>query len=230
MAFRYRIVKMSIGTAPYTTRPEVNSPLTEAEVIRDIEAATSMTIGDVKNALASLRRVLIAAAQSGRSSEVLFDLFRIGLSSGGALDDPEAAVDVDTIDPRMTVYLAASVQKEFRTQVKLERAGMVGDRVPQLEFVRNLATDNVDAYTPGNVLRITGDLLKVDKSDPTQGVFFKSKDDGTEIRMSQYIDNTKGTLTVLIPPDIAGPQQLIVRAKFGSQLRETIYSGILVQE
>lgn len=77
MAFRYRIVKKSVGTSPYTTRPDLGSPLTEVEVIREIEAATSITGGDVKNALTTLRRILLSAALSGRPSELLFDLLRI---------------------------------------------------------------------------------------------------------------------------------------------------------
>jgi len=56
MTFRYRIVKKSVGSSPYTTRPELGVTLTEAEVIQEIEAATSVTGGDV-NYPALMRRI-----------------------------------------------------------------------------------------------------------------------------------------------------------------------------
>ncbi|MBC6478264.1 MAG: hypothetical protein GDA56_11245 [Hormoscilla sp. GM7CHS1pb] len=54
--------------------------------------------------------------------------------------------------------------------------------------------------------------------------------DGSEVRVDRYIDNTEGTLTVLLPADLTGPQRLIVRAKFGNNLREKVYTEVLVQE
>jgi len=229
MTFRYRIVKKSVGSSPYTTRPELGVPLTEAEVIQEMEAATSVTGGDVKNALTTLRRILLSAALSGRPSEVLFDLFRVSLASGGAIDDPEQLLRADDIQPRMTIHWAASVQRQFRGNVTLERVGIARERAPQIDVVRNLATENLDTYMPGNVLRISGQNLKVDKGDLNQGVFFRDEE-GAEIRMTQYIDNWAKTLTVMLPGTLSGSQQLIVRAKYGQNLRETIYSTLLEQE
>jgi len=229
MVFRYRIVKKAIGTSPYTTRPELGTPLTEAEVLKEIEAATSVTVGDVKNTFTTLRRILIAAALSGRPTEVLFDVFRISHSSGGSIDDPTATLSIDDIDPRVTIYLSTSIQKEVRNNLTLERIGMAGDRTPQLDTVRNLSTNTRDTYTAGNVLRINGDYLKLDPADPEQGVFFRPQD-GTPIRATQYINNTKRDLTVFLPATLSGPLQLRVRAKFGQSLREAIYPTPLLPD
>ncbi|MBC6420752.1 MAG: hypothetical protein GDA43_01670 [Hormoscilla sp. SP5CHS1] len=40
MVFRYQIVKKSVGNTHYTTRPDLGAPLTESELITEVEAAT----------------------------------------------------------------------------------------------------------------------------------------------------------------------------------------------
>ncbi len=51
MAFRYKVVKKKIGTSPYTTRPDLGTPLTEEEFILRIQESSSMGLGDIKSNL-----------------------------------------------------------------------------------------------------------------------------------------------------------------------------------
>ena len=230
MVYRYRIVKKSIGNSPYTTRPELGTSLSERELIQAVVGATSLTEGDIRNVISSIRSVIVDTVRSGRNSDTLFNFLRVSLSSGGAITDPEQTLTVEDIDPRVNIYLALSVQQEFRNNLSIERVGMGGERSPQIEIVRNLANDNLNTYTAGNVLRITGKYLKINKSDPQQGIFFTNTNDQTTVRLEQYIDNTDGTLTALIPSNLKGDQRLLVRALIGNNLRETIYGTILTKE
>ncbi|MBC6420751.1 MAG: DUF4469 domain-containing protein [Hormoscilla sp. SP12CHS1] len=177
-----------------------------------------------------MRRILVETARSGRGSETLFDLFRISLASGGSIEDPGETITQEEIDPRIVIYMAATVQRDFTNNLSIKRTGIASDRLPQIDVVRNMATENLDAYTPGNVLGVTGEDLKIAKSDSAQGLFLLPERDGPETRVQQYIDNSRGTLTVLIPGDVSGPQRLLVRVKFSENLRETIYLTILTQE
>lgn len=230
MAFRYKIIKKAVGNAPYTTRPDFGPPVTEEEIIRLLKEFTSLTEGQLRKAFAELSRIIINAALNGRGSVVLFGLFRISLACGGAIEDPQESLTAEDINPRMTINIGPAIQKEFRANLALERVPSTGDRVPEIEFVRNIATDNLDTYTPGIPLRVTGDDLKIQKSDPQQGAFLRPEDGGPEVRMSVYVDNTRGNLTFLVPADISGPQELIIRAKFGENLRESKHQTILIQE
>ncbi|MGK7902323.1 MAG: DUF4469 domain-containing protein [Hormoscilla sp.] len=230
MAFRYKVVKKTVGTSPYTTRPDLGTPLTEEEFMLRIQESSSMGFGDIKSIFAQARSILIDTARNGRPSETILDLFRLGLTSGGSIDDPQQHLSADDLDPHMRLYPAGSVQREFRANLTLERTGIDGDRVPKIEAVRNTRTNNLDSYTPGNVLRVSGEDLKVVVEDTDTGVFFRPEAGGSEVRVAQYIDNTEGTLTVLLPAELTGPQRLIVRAKFGNHLRETVYTEVLVQE
>ena len=67
---------------------------------------------------------------------------------------------------------------------------------------------------------------KLDPADATQGVFFKNAA-GTEVRATRYFTSTGGTLLVLVPATLTGPQTLIVRVKYDGNLRETVYGTIL---
>jgi hypothetical protein len=107
---------------------------------------------------------------------------------------------------------------------------MAGERAPEIELVRNLANDNLDTYTAGNVLRITGKNLKINKTDAQQGIFLTGLKTQETVRLDQYIDNTDGTLTALIPATIEGEQRLLVRSLIGNNLRETTYGTVLKQE
>ncbi|MBC6476606.1 MAG: hypothetical protein GDA56_01160 [Hormoscilla sp. GM7CHS1pb] len=147
MVFRYQIVKKSVGNSAYTTRPDLGAPLTESELIAEVEAATSITKGDLQNTFSTVRRILLQTARSGRGSETLFNFFRISLASGGSIEDPEETITKEEIHPRIVVYMAATVQREFSKNLPIKRTGIASNRLPQIDVVRNMATENLDAYT-----------------------------------------------------------------------------------
>ena len=228
MPFRYRIRKKVIGEKPYTTRPDLSAPLTEAEVVEQLVQSSAISEGDVRSVLTNLRRILVNAAQQTRPSEPLFSLFRLGLSCGGALEDPEATMSLEELSPSLNLYASAELQNEFLMGLSVERTGVDAERAPDIEFVRNEANGALNAYTPGDGLRISGNDLKAIITDPTQGVFFRNGT-GTEVRASRYLTCTNGILLVLVPATLTGPQTLIVRVKFASNLRQTTHDAVLAQ-
>ncbi|MGK7905386.1 MAG: DUF4469 domain-containing protein [Hormoscilla sp.] len=230
MTFRYRIIKKSIGTAPYTTRPDLGPALTQAEVVRQLSSFTALTEGEVTNVFNSLFQVLLTAALAGRPTEILFGGFRISLSCGGAIDDLEQTLTIEDINPQVTIHLGSSFQKRFLADVTLERTGVVGEKVPEIDYTFNSTTESNDTYTPGGPMRIVGDHLKFSKSDSQQGIFFRSQTDGTEVRASLYIEVTNGNTIFIVPSEVTGDQKLIVRVKYGNNLRETVYQATLPQE
>jgi hypothetical protein len=230
MPFQYRIKRKAVGAAPYTTRPDLAPSATQEEIIEQMSKESGVSPGEIQNVMTTLRSVLIGLARDTRPTEVLFDLFRVGLSSGGAVADPEQTLTFADIQPSLNLYLSTGAQHEFATDLTLERTGVDAARAAILDLVRNDRTDTLDAYTPGDVLRITGDNLKVLETDATQGVFLRPDAGGAEVRVVRYVENTSGTLAVLIPAGTAGAQRLIVRVKCGNALRETVYGPALVQE
>ena len=228
MSFRYRVRRMGAHPGSFTTRPELGQPLTEGEVIEELVQASAISEGDVRSVLTNLRRILVNAAQLTRPSEPLFGLFRLGLSCGGSLSDPEGSLSVDDLAPYLNLYASADLQGQFRMGLTVERTGVDTERTPDLETVRNDRTGVLNAYTPGDVLRISGGDLKLDPADPVQGVFFRPAS-GPEVRAVRYITVTDGQILVLVPATLTGPQTLIVRIKYGENLRQSTHNATLAQ-
>lgn len=226
MAFRYRGRRLGAQEGSFTTRPDLGQPLTEREVIEELGQASSISEGDVRNVLTNLRRILVNAAQLTRPSEALFGLFRMGLSSGGKLTDPEGELTADQVAPYLNLYASAELQSQFRSGLSIERTGVDSERLPDIETVRNDATGALNTYTPGDVLRLNGSDLKLDPADPIQGVFFRNSA-GSEVRATRYLTVTDGQILVLVPAALTGPQTLIVHIKYGPNLRQTTFDGVL---
>ncbi|NEP39710.1 MAG: DUF4469 domain-containing protein [Okeania sp. SIO2H7] len=199
-------------------------------MVRQAQDFTGLTEGQIENVINSLFKVLQTAALAGRPTEILFDSFRMSLSCGGAIDDLEQTITIEDIDPQVTIHLSSSFQKEFLANVVLQSAGVAGERAPEIQYTVNSVTENNDTYTPGAPMRLAGDDLKFQKSDVEQGIFFRSETDGTEVRSSLYIEVTNGNVIFMVPSELAGDQKLIVRVKYGKQLRETVYNITLPQE
>ncbi len=211
----------------FTTRPDLGPPLTEAEVIDEITHASTLSQGDVISVLTNLRRILVRAAHLTRPSEPLFGLFRMSLSSGGRLADPGQTVDIDDIAPWVNLYPANEFQQQFRAGLVIERTGIDADRMPEIESVRNDATGTDQSFTPGDILHITGDDLRLDPVDMAQGVFFVDGE-SNETRATRYVLVTAGQVLVLVPAGLRGPQTLIVRVKYGPNLRQTTHGATLL--
>lgn len=211
----------------FTTRPDLGPPLTEAEVIDEITHGSTLSQGDVISVLTHLRRILVRAAHLTRPSEPLFGLFRMSLSSGGRLSDPAQTVGIDDIAPWVNLYPANEFQQQFRAGLIIERTGIDADRMPEIESVRNDATGTDQSYTPGDILHITGDDLRLDPADRVQGVFFVDAD-GAETRATRYVLVTAGQVLVLVPTGLRGPQTLIVRVRYGPNLRQTTHGATLL--
>ena len=228
MPLRYRVRKMGAGTVNYTTRPDLATPLTESEVVDELIQSSAISEGDVRSVLTNLRRILVNAAQQSRPSESLFGLFRMGLSCGGGLGDPESPISIEQLSPSLNLYASAELQNQFRANLAVERTGVDAQRAPNIEFVRNEVNGALNAYTPGDALRISGSDLKLAPGDAGQGVFFKNGT-GAEVRANRYLTATDGTLLVLVPSALTGPQTLIVRVKYEDNPRQTTHDTTLAQ-
>ena len=122
----------------------------------------------------------------------------------------------------------SDLQGQFRTGLTVERAGVDTERFPEIETVRNDATEAPNSYTPGDVLRIHGNDLKLNPANPAQGVFFRGAS-RPEVRATRYVTVTDGQILVLVPAALTSPQNLMVRIKYGVNQRQTTFDTVLAQ-
>jgi len=120
------------------------------------------------------------------------------------------------------------MQGQFRTGLTVECAWVDTERFPEIETVPNDPTGALNSYTPGDVLRINGNDLKLNPADPAQSVFFRGTS-GPEVRATRYVTVTDGQILVLVPAALIGPQTLMVRILYGVNLRQTTFETVLAQ-
>jgi hypothetical protein len=227
MPFKYRVRKMHVGTAAYTTRAEFGTPLTEAEVIDQLVKNSSISAGDIVGVMVNLRDILVNAARESRPSETLFSLFRVALSSGGAFDHISDDISVEDLKPAINLHPSAEMVNAFLANLAIERTGVDSDAAPELDAVIDELTGQENKYTPGDALKITGDNLKIDPDDVSQGIFLKDTA-GNEVRLTRYLINTSGTLMAIVPATTTGTQTLTVKSRIGPNLRQTVHNNFLV--
>ena len=230
MSFQVKVRRINLpntGGEIYTTTPDLGEPATQQQILTQMQARSAFTEGDIINVITTLFDVLLEEGAQTRGTEVLFDSFRIGVSSGGNFSDPETPLSVELIRPTLNIYLAAPLQKRFRNGLTLERTGIESARAPLISLVRDDRTNEIDQYTAGDVLRINGRNLKPNTANAQEGVFLTPEAGGTEVRVTRYIETSDENLAVLIPTGLTGGQRLTVRVQFGAVLRSTTHQEVL---
>ena len=82
--------------------------------------------------------------------------------------------------------------------------------------------------TPGDIGVLRGNLLKFDKDDLAQGIFFIAENDPTqETRVSSYSGVKPAEVHCRIPNLVPGSYRLVVRAFIGNNIREGEMDNLL---
>jgi hypothetical protein len=144
-----------------------------------------------------------------------------------------------TVDParqKPTVSISPTAAlRDGLSNVKMEILG-VKDSGAYIGLVTDAATKAVDGLTPGGIVVITGDKLRIAPTDnPEMGVFFVDENGG-KTQVTQISQNDPKRLTVLVPSLSAGTYtlQIVTRFSNGSTLlnvaRTIVYKTPLVVE
>ncbi len=81
-----------------------------------------------------------------------------------------------------------------------------------------MGSETVEMITMGKLIKLRSNLLKFDKYNPEEGVFFVSS--GNTIRVTEYGDITQKFVTMITPQLAVGDTYKVsVRSKFGTDIR-----------
>ena len=100
--------------------------------------------------------------------------------------------------------------------------------LPVIDRFHNYATQEDNVLSPGGTAEISGELLKLDTTDPEQGIFFTLN--GTTAKVNVVIHNLPSKLIFNIPQGLApGDYQLEIRnrANSSTKLKSAIYDELL---
>lgn len=186
----------SIGIKELTAaivRP--GSTVTQAELLAAWEEITSEIIRQLK-----------------LGNRVVLDLLIAVPSIEGVFNAPDEPFDRSRHHGRIKLS-ANTLLRKAASELVFEPTNSTVS-VPVLHRVDDFTTDALNAsLTPGGVARLTGELLKFDPADATQGLFLIAAD-GTATRVDRVKTNTPKEQLFVIPGGLArGSYQLEMRVR-----------------
>ncbi|MCC2545929.1 DUF4469 domain-containing protein [Hymenobacter sp. BT175] len=229
MPIRYSLIENKLTAAPDDYRGQVqhNTSVSIEDIMRKISRpGSTVTAAEGLAFWEELSQAVVAEVQAG--NRVVSDLFVVGLGLTGTFDSAQDAFDAARHQLRVRVSPGLRLRKaEQGLSVEQVRADTVQ---PQPDQLHDFSSDTTnDRLTKGGTARLTGERLKFDDTDVTQGLFLVATD-GTETYLTRLLTNKPSELLFMVPATLAnGQYRLVVRAKpFGNQSLRTGELGSLL--
>lgn len=213
MPIRYSLIENKLTADPNDYRGQVqhNASVTIEDLMRKIaRPGSTVTAAEGLALWEELSQALIAEVQAG--NRFVSDLFVVSLGMTGSFDSAQDVFDLARHQIRVRVAAGVRLRKaEQGLSVEQVRADVVQPLPDQLEDFGSDTTN--DRLSKGGFARLTGERLKFDLADPTQGIFLVASN-GTETRVTQVKTNRPGELLFGVPAALsAGQYRVVVRAK-----------------
>ncbi|MFZ6013071.1 MAG: DNA-binding domain-containing protein [Bacteroidota bacterium] len=213
----------------------MESSITHGDYIAMVQTATTKRIDDVADAMISrgstvtkaevlsvleeFRAAILSLVEEGHS--IVTPVFKITPSISGTFRGPDDCFD----DKRHTFNVRINAGLQLKApRVKLKKIA-AKKPMPILAAFKDLESGTTDSkITPGGIASISGHLLRFDKQDPQQGIFFTARD-GTVTRVTTVVRHMPSELIFAVPNNLApGKYSVSVRTilKSAKDLREGI--------
>jgi hypothetical protein len=88
-----------------------------------MKARTGLTKGEIVNIITTLFDIIVTHAQNTQGTELLFNSFRVSVSSGGSFTDPETSLTNDLISPSLNIcFVPAPLAGDHKLTVRVKYA------------------------------------------------------------------------------------------------------------
>lgn len=185
-------------------------------IARMLQGGSTVTKEDTLAVLESYHATIIALVLGG--SRVNTPLVNFGTSVRGSFNGQTDAFDPNrhTIEARLNTGTRLRDALRSARPQKNERSSPLPSPLAYLDI--NSGEPN-SLLTPGGMGQLSGYRLKIDPTDPEQGIFLIHSG-GTVTRVQVIGQNTPGQLMFMLPAPLpSGSYTLEVRARFGESLR-----------
>ena len=219
--FKYHIAPNPKGG--FTTRPVLGEPVTD-DAFFAIAASKSggLTADQIKTGLTAVLDTILECSSGCAFSVGLLGKLRFRPTSGGSQPGPADFHNPDEMNCDVALSISADTRDAWRGTLSLESLGEVGKVSPIIDSVLSQENGAPSKYSPGTMIELSGDRLDLDKSDVTQGVFFRSGSN-PEVRATVYGTITPSSLSVLVPATLSGPLSVRVANKINGSVRSFTY-------
>jgi hypothetical protein len=182
--------------------------VTYDELIR-MATRRGLTLTDTEmiGAINELTYTIIDVLNSGKAVDTPFVRYRPSI--GGVFINKDDAFDALRHSIKINCLVGRDI-KVYSNKILLEKIKYASS-TPYIERIMDYSTqEENDTITPGGAAELDGELLKMDMSDPEQGVFFLNN--GSATRVQIVMKNLPSTIIFNIPNNIAaGQYQLEIR-------------------
>jgi hypothetical protein len=218
--FQYHVAPNPGGG--FRTRPVLRDAIGSdafVALVADSASVTPEQAGAVLDAF--VQHVCACAAGCAHGPDIRGKL-RFVPTSGGNSETPDGFENPLEMNCDIALSLTVEARDGWRAGLTLESLGEVGKVSPYIGSILSQETGEENRYTPGALVALNGARLRFDKSDTTQGVFFRSGSD-PEVRANIYGTVTPTSLSVLVPATLSGPLSVRVAAHINGSVRSFTY-------
>lgn len=207
--------KIGNAKAKFIFHSENDGDVTYEELVKKMASFnTTITEADVTAVMNVFKDVVVEYLCDGKTVRTPLGIFYVVAS--GTADDPLASFEtsVQSNDHNLRVRFKAGTQisRSMLENTKVERASSRLKMIPYIHSVSNIDGTKGCTAAPGEIIRITGDYMKFDSADQSQGVFIAK--DGEETRLAYCSWNKDKRIDVLIPlATAAGEYKIKIAAK-----------------
>lgn len=219
--FKYTVGPNSQGT--FSARAVIGESVPDdAFLTRAAQLSGSLDKEQIRTAFHAVIDTLLEYGSVNRHSPSLLGRIRFVPTAGGSQAAPGDFNNADEINADVPLSLTAAARDAWRATLSIESQGEVGKVSPHIDSILSLEDGTPNRYAPGTLIILNGDNLRFDKSDATQGVFFRSGS-SAEVRATIYGTITPGALTVLVPASLSGPLTVRTAAYINGSVRTFTY-------
>ena len=219
--FKYHVAPNPNGG--FTTRPVLGDSVSDDEFLTRVSTLTSQPDKElIRSILQAGFDAMLEYGAVSRHSRGLLSKIIFTPTSGGSQVAPGDFNNAEEINAGVALSYTAAVRDTWRATLSIESQGEVGKVSPCIDSILSQENGAEDKYGPGTLIVLNGHNLRFDKSDVTQGVFFRSGS-SPEVRATVYGTVTPTALSVLVPDSLSGPLTVRAAAHINGSVRSFTY-------
>lgn len=230
MPFHYYIKpNPSSTTHPFSTRPDPQPAMTEAEFLSAVATrAVGRTPEQVAAVLDAMRDVFRQAARETIPVEAIRGFFRTQPTSGGAFSAPDSTITATTAGASYSFILSRDEITEIQAGLEMESSGLLGGRTPEVTTVRTMPQGEVNRWRASGGLEARGDNLRDGANGPLPTGALVSPIPDTDPIALGVIDVSEKRALLTVPAGVpAGPRFLEITVSLNGRNQTTRYPTML---
>jgi hypothetical protein len=222
--FKYHVAPKTGGG--FTTRVVKGTAADQTAIVAALAAQVGITPQQTTDAITGFLQKVLQSSASCEWSPEMFGLITFRPTSGGTSPLPDGFHNADDINADVSLSFSAETIRQWRATLSLESMGEVGKITPEIDSIIRQSDMAEDKYTPGGLIELRGDNLKLTPADLAQGVFF-TPTTGATVRATEYAAILPQSIIVLVPASLSGALEVRISSYINGSVRNYTYTNTI---